>query len=120
MWTCTGGPNQVWNIVNGSTPPPPPPTTTTSSTTSSMTRSTTTRTTSTTSTTSSTPPASTAHVIHPGASASICLSAASNVNNAAVEIETCNGSTCALFRFPFFSSSLSWPFFNLKPNNGPS
>jgi glucan endo-1,3-alpha-glucosidase len=54
MWTCTGGQNQVWNIVNGSTPPPPTSTTSrtsSTSTTSSITSTTTTSTT--TSTTSS-------------------------------------------------------------------
>jgi len=75
IWDCTGGSNQKWQVVDGST------VTTTTTTTSS-----------TTTTTPPSGPTPTGHVIHPGKSASTCLTAASNANNAAVVVKPCDGS----------------------------
>jgi hypothetical protein len=53
-------------------------------------------------------------VIHPGASATKCLTASSNANNAAVEIEDCDGSAGTFFsagfgEFPILTSVAHTP-----------
>ncbi|KAJ7264517.1 hypothetical protein B0H12DRAFT_1321438 [Mycena haematopus] len=64
IWSCTGGPNQQWKRTTG---PPGGGTTTTTVP----------------------PPTATGTYIHPTASSTKCLTAASNADGAAVEIEDC-------------------------------
>ncbi|KAJ7768077.1 ricin B lectin domain-containing protein [Mycena maculata] len=62
IWACTDGPNQQWTLETGPTitvPPPPPPSPTTN------------------------------QYIHSTGNAAKCLTAASNTDGAAVEIEDC-------------------------------